>query len=73
MYLAEVAEFEPLARRFVEASVKKRYMDMADTYRLLAEERRRHIDGKLDWKVPPNQTETPHECHGPDTVRAGTS
>jgi hypothetical protein len=44
----------PLARRFDEPSVKKGYVDMADTYRRLAEERRRHIDDKnLDRKVPP--------------------
>ena len=54
LYLAKAAELDELARRFNEASVKKRYMDMADAYRLLAEDRRRGIDGKkADRKVPP--------------------
>jgi hypothetical protein len=33
VYLAKAAEFDALARRFDEPSVKKRYMDMADAYR----------------------------------------
>jgi hypothetical protein len=51
---SKAAEFDVLARRrFDEASLKKQFMDMADTYRLLAEERRRHIDDKkIDRKVP---------------------
>jgi hypothetical protein len=54
VYLAKAAEFDALARRFDEVSAKKSYLDMADTYRLLAEERRRHIeDQKLDREVPP--------------------
>jgi hypothetical protein len=54
VYAAKAAEFDTLARRAVEASLKQRFMDMADTYRLLAEERRRRIDDKkADWKVPP--------------------
>jgi hypothetical protein len=54
VYLAKAAEFEALARRFDEAPAKERYLDMADTYRLLADERRRHIDDKkMDRKVPP--------------------
>jgi hypothetical protein len=53
VYLAKVAEFDALARRAVEASLKRRFKDMADSYRLLAEERRRHIDDKkLHRKVP---------------------
>ena len=51
MYLARAAELDALARRCEEAPLKKRYMDIADSYRLLAEERRRHIK-KLDRKVP---------------------
>jgi hypothetical protein len=54
VYLAKATELESLACRFDEPSAKKPYLDMADTYRLLAEERRRHIeDKKLDGKVPP--------------------
>ena len=41
VYLAKAAEFEALPLRFDEASAKKPYLDMADTYRLLAEKRRR--------------------------------
>lgn len=54
VYLARAAELDALARRCDEAPPKKRYMDIADSYRLLAEERRRHIDDKkTDGKVPP--------------------
>ena len=54
MYLARAVELDASARRSEEASLKKRYMDIADSYRLLAEERRRHIDDKKkDGKVPP--------------------
>jgi len=54
VYLARAAELDALARRCDEAPLKKRYMDIADSYRLLAEERRRHIDDKKkDGKVPP--------------------
>jgi len=53
VYVAKAAEFDVLARRFDEASAKKRYLDMADTYRLLADERRRIDDKKTDRKVPP--------------------
>jgi len=54
VYLARAAELDALARRCDEAPLKKRYMDIADSYRLLAEERRRDIDDKkTDGKVPP--------------------
>ena len=54
VYLARAAELDALARRRDEAPLKKRHMDIADSYRLLAEERRRHIDDeKTDGKVPP--------------------
>jgi hypothetical protein len=54
VYAAKAAEFDDLARRFDEPSVKKRYVDMADAYRLLAEDRKRHVDDKkLGRKVPP--------------------
>ena len=54
VYLARAAELDALARRCDEAPLKKRYMDIADSYRLLAKERRRHIDEKkTDGKVPP--------------------
>ena len=54
VYLARAAELDALARRCEEAPLKKRYMDIADSYRLPAKERRRHIDDKkTDGKVPP--------------------
>jgi hypothetical protein len=54
VYLAKAAEFKALAHRFDEASAKKPYLDMADAYRLLAEDRKRHVDDKkLGRKVPP--------------------
>ncbi len=54
LYLAKAAELDELARRLDEASVKKRYVDMADAYRLLAEDRKRQVDDKkLGRKVPP--------------------
>jgi len=54
VYLAKAAECDALARRFDEASAKKPYLDMADIYRLLAEERKRHIDNKkMGRKVSP--------------------
>ncbi len=54
LYLAKAGELDELARRFDEASVKKRYMDMADACRLLTEDRKRHVDDKkLGRKVPP--------------------
>ena len=54
VYLARAAELDALARRCDEAPLKKRYMDIADSYRLLAEERRRDIDNKKsDSKFPP--------------------
>jgi hypothetical protein len=54
VYLAKATEFDALAHRSDEPSLRQRFMDMADSYRLLAEERRRHIDDKkMDRKVPP--------------------
>jgi hypothetical protein len=54
MYLAKAAEFDALASCDVEVSLKQRFMDIADSYRLLAKERRRDIDDKkLDTKGPP--------------------
>ncbi len=54
VYAAKAAEFDDLARRAVDASLKKRFMDMAESYRLLAKDRRRGIDDKkLDRKVKP--------------------
>ncbi len=52
MYLAKVAELVALAHRSDEPSLKQQFMDMADAYRRLADERRPHIK-KLDGKVPP--------------------
>jgi len=43
-YLARAAEFDELARRASEQPVlKKRYIDIAECYRLLAEDRQRLI------------------------------
>jgi hypothetical protein len=42
-YLARAAEFDDLARSTSEPSLQKRYTDMAECYRLLAEERQRLI------------------------------
>jgi hypothetical protein len=54
VYAAKAAEFDNLARRAVDASLKKRFMDMAESYRFLAKDRGRDIDDKeLDRKVPP--------------------
>jgi hypothetical protein len=40
----KAAEFDGLAARAVEPSLKIRYTDMAQCYRVLAEERKRLID-----------------------------
>ncbi len=54
VYLAKVAELVALAHRSDEPSLKQQFMDMADDYRRLADERRRDIDHKkMDRKVPP--------------------
>ena len=54
VYLSKAAEFLNLARRVKEAPLKQRFSEMADAYRLLAEERRRDINDKnSDRKVPP--------------------
>lgn len=42
-YLARAAEFDELASSTSQPSLRKRYADMADCYRVLAEERRRLI------------------------------
>jgi hypothetical protein len=43
-YLAKAAEFEAQAADAITDTLKKRYADLADCYRLLAEERRRLIE-----------------------------
>ena len=54
VYLSKAAEFLNLARRVKEAALKQQFTDMADAYRLLAEERRRDINDKnSDRKVRP--------------------
>ena len=54
VYLAKVAELVALAQRSDEPALKQQFMDMADDYRRLADERRRDIDDKkMDRKVPP--------------------
>ena len=42
-YLARAAAFDELARSAGEPSLQKRYADIAECYRLLAEERQRLI------------------------------
>ena len=42
-YLAKAAEFDELAGSINEPALKKRYADVAECYRLLADERRRLI------------------------------
>ena len=42
-YLAKAVEFDDLVNRAVDASLKKRYADLAECYRLLANERERLI------------------------------
>jgi hypothetical protein len=54
VYLARAVELDALARRCDEVPLKKRFVDIADSYRLLAEECRRQIDDKkADRKAPP--------------------
>jgi hypothetical protein len=42
-YLRRAAEFDELARSTREDTLRKRYSDIADCYRLLAEDRKRLI------------------------------
>ena len=42
-YLRRAAEFDELARSTSEDTLRKRYSDIADCYRLLAEDRKRLI------------------------------
>jgi hypothetical protein len=46
-YLAKATEFAAMADAAHEVGLKKRYADLADCYRLLAEERRRLIAEKV--------------------------
>jgi hypothetical protein len=65
-YRRKAAEFDALASRAVEASLKQRFSDMADSFRLLAEERRRHSENKkMDGKVPPQSGRDTTEHHAP--------
>jgi hypothetical protein len=43
-YLEKAAEFDELARSTSEPALKKRYADVAESYRLLATVRRRLIE-----------------------------
>jgi hypothetical protein len=53
-YLEKAVEFEKLAGETANASLKKRYADLADCYKLLAEDRRRLIAlHEIDSDVPP--------------------
>ena len=47
-YMLKASEFDGLAAATTEATLKKRYADLAECYRLLASERQRLIiEGKL--------------------------
>lgn len=59
-YLAKAAEFDELARSSSVPGLQKRYTDIAECYRLLAEERRRLIEAgviasELTGAVDPDQ------------------
>ena len=43
-YLQKAAEFDRLAAEATQASLRKRYADLAECYRLLASERQRLIE-----------------------------
>jgi hypothetical protein len=52
-YLARAAEFDELARSASEQTLKKRYIDIAECYLLLARERQRLIEtGAMKSDVP---------------------
>jgi hypothetical protein len=52
-YLDRAAEFEALAASASEATLTKRYADIAECYRLLARERERLItEGKIASEQP---------------------
>ena len=53
-YLEKAAEFDELARSTSEPVIKKRYADVAESYRLLAIVRQRLIEtGALKPEQPP--------------------
>jgi hypothetical protein len=53
-YLAKAAEFDKMAAEAANASLKKRYADLAECYRLLAEDRKRLINQHvIDSDGPP--------------------
>jgi hypothetical protein len=57
-YIAKAVEFDGLARAASEPILKKRYADLAESYRLLAKERERLVAcGALpsDTAMPRNQ------------------
>jgi hypothetical protein len=52
-YLEKAAEFDELARSTIKPALKKRYGDVAESYRLLAIVRQRLIDtGALKLEQP---------------------
>ena len=52
-YLERAAEFEQLARAASEPTLRKRYADVAECYRLLASERQRLIaTGAIEPELP---------------------
>jgi hypothetical protein len=52
-YLDKAAEFDALARAESHPSLKKRYADLAECYRMLAAERQRLIGDKTLQSDPP--------------------
>ena len=52
-YLGKAAEFDRLAADQGDAPLKKRYVDLAECYRLLAEDRKRLID---EGAIPSDRT-----------------
>jgi hypothetical protein len=54
-YLEKAVEYENLAEWTREPTLKKRYSDLAEGYRVLAQEREGHIgDGALTTDAPAN-------------------
>ena len=55
-YLLKATEFDALASKAPEPSLKKRYADLAECYRLLARERERLvIEGVIPMEPLPSQ------------------
>jgi hypothetical protein len=54
-YLHKAVEFDAMAGATTNSSLKKRYVEIAECYRLLAEERKRLVaQGVIASDAPPN-------------------